>query len=457
MLIRFSKRIASILFMMLFASSFSISHAEAFSLSPNNINQLPQDAYQIAKITFLPEVKDSDLGWGDDSLKGDYNDKNCSSYPLSACPTGGKCEKCPFNITMYRVYACDDPYLKQDGTCVCPPKVDTSCTNDVCTKYCEDSCINKTCTPSPNQTNCTNGTQKCDNGCCQNTRDCCIPCTNKTTSKPANSSYTYSSCTDGEGSKQIQTGWTCNSGYHEKNGACEKDCQIDSCSAYPLTSCPENGTCSKCTKTAQDCSTDGTRYKLDSCASGFVVSGNSCREQTCEEKGQKTCNGSCIATSECCGGCPSGKKCSNGTCVASLSVGDILYSDKTTSSDVIPGKTPIGVVIDTSNYIAVSLVEKNGNWNDSKNYANSFSAGGVGGWSLPSTGYLEQIYNNRTRINSTLAKLNATQFSKNVYWSPSKGKYDNTVKCMNFQYGVIGDGWSSSLTTIYARPVLKYK
>ena len=93
-------------------------------------------------------------------------------------------------------------------------------------------------------------------------------------------------------------------------------CPAESCSGYTLTSCPTNGNCSKCTKTAQDCSTDGTRYKLDSCASGFVVSGNSCREQTCEEKGQKTCNGSCIATSECCGGCASGQKCENGTCVA---------------------------------------------------------------------------------------------------------------------------------------------
>lgn len=32
--------------------------------------------------------------------------------------------------------------------------------------------------------------------------------------------------------------------------------------------------------------------------------------------GQKTCNGSCIATTACCGGCPTGQSCQNGTCVS---------------------------------------------------------------------------------------------------------------------------------------------
>lgn len=70
----------------------------------------------------------------------------------------------------------------------------------------------------------------------------------------------------------------------------------------------------------------------------------------------KDCKGSCIATSECCGGCPSGKKCENGTCVQEIaSVGDILYSDMTTSSEIISGKTPIGVVFNGEKRLAIGL------------------------------------------------------------------------------------------------------
>ena len=307
------------------------------------LKPIPYEAFNLARVTFLPEVKDSEFGFSGNELDGDYNHNNgggdCSKkdnlYTPANClyPYGVvSSSQCAFLpgyytqckcLTKFNKTSCDAPYILGGESCegkyekcVCPAKVELTCPNDTCTKTCDGNCIAKSCTPTANQTGCTNGTKDCDDGCCGTSRKCCVPCVNKITSKPENSSYTYSSCTDGEGSKQIQTGWSCNSGYHEKNGACEKDCQIDSCSAYPLTSCPENGTCSKCTKTAQDCSTDGTRYKLDSCASGFVVSGNSCREQTCEEKGQKTCNGSCIATSECCGGCASGQKCENGTCVA---------------------------------------------------------------------------------------------------------------------------------------------
>lgn len=45
-----------------------------------------------------------------------------------------------------------------------------------------------------------------------------------------------------------------------------------------------------------------------------------------------------------------------------LKVGDILYSDKTTSPAVISGKTPIGVVIDVKQRLAISLEEKNTPW-----------------------------------------------------------------------------------------------
>ena len=111
-------------------------------------------------------------------------------------------------------------------------------------------------------------TYNCSNGCGANTRKRCVACTNKITSKPANSTYTYSSCYDGT-TKQIQTGWKCNSGYHQKGSTCEKDCKANSCSGYSLSSCPANGNCSSCTVTNSDCSTGSKKYKITSCKSGY--------------------------------------------------------------------------------------------------------------------------------------------------------------------------------------------
>ena len=360
--------------------------------------------YQIAKATFLPDRYD-DLGLSDyDSIKSIQPDRNCESYTLSSCPSGGLCERCPFDVRKFRAYACKAPYLMSNGDCVCPAETPLIYPNDKCTLYCGSRCIKKSCTPSANKTNCTNSTQNCDNGCGQNTRKCCVPCTHKLTSKPANSSYTYCSCTDDSGTKQIQCGCTCNAGYHLKNGTCgsggicEKDCIANTCSGYTLATCPAHANCTSCSKQTTGCTGGGTVFKMTGCQSGYHQSGNTCvahsytcpsgyqasssgmtnptstpkvcscgatsgscykeshshsyscpsgyqasacsssqvqtgttskkcscgatsgtcyacRAKTCAEQGKKDCNGSCIATSECCGGCPSGKKCSNGTCV----------------------------------------------------------------------------------------------------------------------------------------------
>lgn len=250
------------------------------------------NSFQIAKSTFLPD-RYEDLGLSNyDTLHDDYNAKNCENYKQTSCPSVALCEKCPFNTKLLRVIRCAAPYLLTDGDCVCPPAKPLTCTNDKCTKYCGSTCIEKTCTPTPSvdAKKCTNKTRKCDNGCCSNTRDCCNPCVNTLTSKPENSHYTYCDCTDDDGTKKIQCGCECDTGYHLKNGTCgkggicEKDCIANNCSGYDLSSCPAYGNCSKCTVTATNCSTDGTKYKLDSCQSGYSKSGNTCVKtpETCD-------------------------------------------------------------------------------------------------------------------------------------------------------------------------------
>ena len=280
------------LFLMLFATCFYGSNALAAGnsapLASHNfftpeLKPSP-DSFKLAKSTFLPETYD-DLGLsGLHNTKYDFNKNDCSAYPLKSCPSGSKCDKCPVGAG-YRLNSCTSPYILSGGTCACPATVTLTFANDKCIKYCDKKCIEKVCAAKTDSAFCTNGTQSCDNGC-GGTFKCCIACTDTVTTKPANSSYTYSSCKDDDGTKNIQTGWTCNAGYHKYgDNLCDKDCNVTNCAGFTLTSCPANGTCSTCTKTAANCSTDGKMYKLDSCATGYSKSGDACVKApaTCQE------------------------------------------------------------------------------------------------------------------------------------------------------------------------------
>src|SRR5574344_1672590 len=81
----------------------------------------------------------------------------------------------------------------------------------------------------------------------------------------------------------------------------------------------------------------------------------------------------CGGSSSSCGG--SGTSGNNG---ASLAVGDILYSDKTTSHNLVSGKTPIAVVFDVTNQLAVALVEGSKVWRYITNDGYDHSTGSSG-------------------------------------------------------------------------------
>ena len=236
------------------------------TLTSHSLGLKPHNSFLLAKATFLPDTKD-DLGFsGRDTGGADINRGDpCKGYTLFTCPTHGTCKPCLVNNNKKQLVSCSSPYLVSGNRCICPQTVSLTYANDKCIQFCDGNCIRKTCDKTPNQTGCTNGSQACDDGCGGTARQCCVPCTDKITSKPANSNYTYSTCVDGEGSHQIQTGWTCISGYHTKDSGCEKDCNATNCSGYTLSSCPSDRICSKCTRTATNCSTDGTYYKITGC------------------------------------------------------------------------------------------------------------------------------------------------------------------------------------------------
>ncbi len=76
-----------------------------------------------------------------------------------------------------------------------------------------------------------------------------------------------------------------------------------------------NTTCGKCT--AKTCAAGSTSCAAPTTpvANSYFAGDSQCYTcQTCEQRGLKTCGSSCIAQTECCGGCPNGQACINGTC-----------------------------------------------------------------------------------------------------------------------------------------------
>ena len=144
-------------------------------------------------------------------------------------------------------------------------------------------------------------------------------------------------------------------------------------------------------------------------------------------------------------------------------IGDILYSDMSCNANMIASKTPIGVVFDTTNGLAIakdefanmpwgyvgedvsgvqnssSVSTSTADWQGFKNTKAMYEAdkSGVnypaikkvltysttgteqGQWYLPAAGELQAISTNKDTLNTTLAKIGGTQMSGN-YWSSSE-------------------------------------
>ena len=144
-------------------------------------------------------------------------------------------------------------------------------------------------------------------------------------------------------------------------------------------------------------------------------------------------------------------------------IGDILYSDMSCNANMIVSKTPIGVVFDTTNGLAIakdefanlvwgavaedvsgvqnssSVSTSTADWQGFKNTKAMYEAdkSGVnypaikkvltysttgteqGQWYLPAAGELQAISTNKDTLNTTLSKIGGTQMSGN-YWSSSE-------------------------------------
>ncbi len=175
-------------------------------------------------------------------------------------------------LRCYTDCACNDGFVKKDNECV--EFIDCS---DYTLKTCPDNAICSACTD--NDGNTTHKFEKCDNGYKEQSGICVCEkvCSDTFTGTiPANGTAVKEPCTACGVTTDIVTDFACNGGYVKKDGNCIPE--VD-CSSYPLSSCPDNATCAKCTDN------DGnTSYRFDKCNNGYTKSGDICVcEKVCED------------------------------------------------------------------------------------------------------------------------------------------------------------------------------
>ena len=166
---------------------------------------------------------------------------------------------------------------------------------------------------------------------------------------------------------------------------------------------------------------------------------------------------------------------------ANCKIGDILYSDMSCNTNVVASKTPIGVIFDVTNKLAIGLERSYQQWStvsfdvpglsnirsssavtadwQGKNntrvmleyckaervycpafeYVNSYKTEGTqaGDWYLPALGELNAIYGNKDALDITLGKIGGTKLGTDRYWSSSE--YDDSYAwTLDFYSGDVG-------------------
>lgn len=115
-----------------------------------------------------------------------------------------------------------------------------------------------------------------------------------------------------------------------------------------------------------------------------------------------------------------------------IAIGDYAYSDGTFSAALKPGKTPIGVIFNTSglavaldNYMDVGY----GAWSDTK--CSGYTSGSLNLWKNSTKEHLLSMYNNKTKIDSALSAVSATPLSSSKLAYGVSSIYTNYVDFSN--------------------------
>lgn len=281
------------------------------------LRPMPEDSYQLARSVFLPNA-DDDIWYSEyDKIPGISTGESASNkctesgYNLLSCPINGKCSPCPSDAAYKKLTSCAEGYK-------------ISASKKYCEKFCAANYCDKSSPSGYFMTSCPEG-MNCGEPCVEISTNCNQMNYYKVTTECI-SGYHYEggrcvknceeiSCGAGSGTSrtwkdECPTGYLCTeianymttdcktgrcyqykacdeaNGYFKPTGSSPGTCEnkpcynsTNSCSAYPLSVCPANGICSECKVKYADCSTGDTKYKLDGCADGYEISGNSCVSQ----------------------------------------------------------------------------------------------------------------------------------------------------------------------------------
>ena len=231
-----------------------------------------------------------------------------------------------------------------------------------------------------------------------------------------------------------------------------------------------------------------------------------CSKITCPDYAKYTCSGTGYAGGRgtACGGkyaecaCASGYEWKNGGCfLRACQIGDILYSDKTCSSDVVPDKTPIAVVayIDGTGYGQALALNSIGSYKWSTEYtdvptltnyksgeefdvdscgntekiiaygdknkypaawaAHEYSTEGTsaGDWCLPADGIFSSVYDNLFLMTISLTNAGGTQlaYSSNPWSSTERNK-----TYAYYLYITSSSAYTSKDYSYEVRPVIEF-
>ena len=291
----------------------------------------------------------------------DTSVQNCKDlgYTKTSCSSGNPSVFCPYNNAYFKE-CCDASYKYTADSCTYPNTISKTscggkyqCTCDT-TLYPVTSCTSPQTPATGNGSSCTaNGVTRYSECVCpsnytetctgQNQQGRGTGCTYKGTTK-----YTACECKPGYNQTCTELGPVTPNDYCLMNGiryynnckSCENKCKLDSCPAgvsCTLEDCSgkycdvgcATGYVNWCTKPETDCAKLGYTKSVSQCSDGYLKCPYNSAAVFCEDIG------------------------------AAVAVGDILYGDGTVANSLVAGKTPIGIVFDTTNHLAVALTDIN--------------------------------------------------------------------------------------------------
>lgn len=204
-----------------------------------------------------------------------YDTSNCSgSYILSGSTCGGKYDRCICDTSVYQASS-------EEG---CPvgqkPDTSTSCKgpSDNTTYY---KCVDDPCYDLPSQSDCSSQGKVCltSSSCSGKCTECVYQCEleNGLDCGEFECETFYENCPDKcqkcrtdncHIREAVDTPYGCEKYWDDCASKCEvaKSCPTNDCSAFPLTTCPQNSICESC---KVGCGDEVNHYRQIGCKTGY--------------------------------------------------------------------------------------------------------------------------------------------------------------------------------------------